>query len=66
MALVFEVQDMTCGHCVRAITEAVTSVAPDATVSADTETHIVTVETSTAAETVENAIREAGYTPQAR
>ncbi|MFC3338960.1 heavy-metal-associated domain-containing protein [Paracandidimonas soli] len=66
MTLKFEVQDMTCGHCVRTITEAVTAAVPGAVVSADTATHIVIVETDAASDVVEKVIREAGYTPQAR
>lgn len=33
----FSVPDMTCGHCVRSITEAIQAVAPQATVSTDLE-----------------------------
>ena len=66
MTLKFEVQDMTCGHCVRTITEAVTSAIPDALVNADTSTHIVTIDTSASSDTIEAIIREAGYTPKAR
>lgn len=66
MALEFEVKDMTCGHCVRAITEAVAVVAPGAEVTADTQTHRVSIKTEAAADVVEQAIREAGYSPEAR
>ncbi|EKU28693.1 hypothetical protein C660_18666 [Alcaligenes sp. HPC1271] len=40
----FSVPDMTCGHCVRSITEAIQAVAPQATVSTDLEKHQVTVQ----------------------
>lgn len=66
MSLEFEIQDMTCGHCVRAITEAVIAVAPDAEVTANTETHRVSVKTEAQSALIESAIREAGYTPEVR
>ena len=40
----FSVPDMTCGHCVRSITEAIQAVAPQATVSTDLDKHQVTVQ----------------------
>lgn len=62
--LAFEVKDMSCNHCVGAITRAIHEVDPAVTVKAELETHRVLVDAAaTAATAVEAAIREAGYTP---
>ncbi len=61
----FQVTDMTCGHCVKTITNAVHAVAPDSTVQCDVATKQVKIGGAHEAGTVESAIREAGYTPQA-
>lgn len=64
--ITFEVNDMTCGHCVSTITKAVRAVDRDATVEADLATHRVRIEpTESDATTLSDAIREAGYTPVA-
>ncbi len=60
----YHVPDMTCGHCSRAITQAVQAAAADARVAVDVAQKTVQVETSRDAATVEAAIREAGYTPE--
>lgn len=61
-----EVNDMTCGHCVNAITKAVNAVAPGADVQIDLATHRVTIGKSAADATqLGAAITEAGYTPKA-
>ena len=59
----YTVQDMSCEHCVKAITAAVTGVAPGATVHIDLERHLVRVEQAGDSEQVAAAIRDAGYTP---
>lgn len=61
--LQFEVNDMTCGHCVGAVTAAVKRVAPEAVVAIDLPQHVVRVEGVCDAGAVELAIREAGYNP---
>lgn len=62
----FEVNDMTCGHCVSVITKAVNAVAPGADVQIDLATHRVTIGATTADATrLRAAITEAGYTPMA-
>ena len=62
--LTFRVDDMTCGHCVRAITKAVQTAAPGASVVVDLAQHMVLVEAGAmAAATVASAISDAGYTP---
>jgi copper chaperone len=60
----FEVQDMTCGHCVSSVTKAVRAIDPGAQVTADLTTHRVRIEPSASNRTqLSDAIREAGYTP---
>ena len=62
--LSFNVQDMTCGHCARAITQAVQAVDAQAQVRIDIPTHRVDITPGQAdAERLAAAIREAGYTP---
>ncbi len=60
----FEVQDMSCGHCVSSITQAVRAVDPAAQVTVDLATHRVQIEPAGSDTTrLGHAIREAGYTP---
>ena len=60
----FEVQDMTCGHCVSSITKAVRAIDEGAQVTADLATHRVRIEPRGSDRTqLSDAIREAGYTP---
>ncbi|MDL2337431.1 MAG: heavy-metal-associated domain-containing protein [Pseudomonadota bacterium] len=62
--ITFEVQDMTCGHCVSSITKAVRAIDQGAQVSADLATHRVRIESTESDTTrLSDAIREAGYTP---
>ena len=64
--IAFEVNDMTCGHCVSAITQALKAVDPAARVQVDLATHRVQIEPGEAdAAELGDAIREAGYTPVA-
>ena len=60
----FQVNDMTCGHCAATITKAVKALDAGARVDIDVATHRVAVESATSKEVLENAIRNAGYTPQ--
>ncbi len=55
------VGDMTCGHCVRAVTEAVHRVGPGAQVSVDLAAGQVTVAGSAGPEVVMQAIAGEGY-----
>lgn len=60
----FEVRDMTCGHCVSSITQAVRAIDQGAQVTADLATHRVRIEPSGSDSTqLSDAIRGAGYTP---
>jgi copper chaperone len=59
----FQVNDMTCNHCVKTITVSVHSVAPEASVLCDVPSHTVTISGAHDVEQVELAIKQAGYTP---
>ncbi len=62
--IALQVNDMSCNHCVGAITRAVKDVDAGAEVRIDLATHRVEVEPrSGSAEAIVAAIREAGYTP---
>lgn len=62
--IAFEVKDMTCGHCVKAITEAVKAADGSADVRIDLARHRVEIESAAAdAPALAGVIREAGYTP---
>lgn len=60
----FEVNDMTCGHCVSTITKALKSTDRDAKVTIDLAKHLVMVEPAeTDAQELSDAIAKAGYSP---
>jgi copper chaperone len=62
--IAFQVDDMTCGHCVGAITRALKAVDKDAAVQIDLAAHRVQVEPAAAdAAQLAAAIEDAGYTP---
>lgn len=61
--LSFEIPDMTCGHCVRAVTAAVKAADPAAELQIDLPSHRVQVQTSAPREAVVQQLVEAGYTP---
>ena len=63
--ITFQVNDMTCGHCVASVTKAVKTLDATAQVDIDLEAHKVKVESAQPAASVEAAIREAGFTPVA-
>ncbi|MBE8592453.1 heavy-metal-associated domain-containing protein [Pseudomonas sp. MAFF 301449] len=58
---VFSVEGMTCGHCVRAVTQAVQSQDPAASVKVDLAAKEVGVESRLSAEEVISLITEEGY-----
>lgn len=62
----FEVEGMTCGHCVRAITRAIHTLDPDARVDVDLAQGMVTVEGQALPDAVANAISREGYTVRER
>lgn len=60
----FSVPDMTCGHCSRAITEAIGQQVGSALVTVDLGNKTVQVEVEASRrDQVLEAIRQAGYTP---
>lgn len=64
--IAFKVNDMTCGHCVKAVTQAAKSVDASATVEVDLATKLVRIaHTNASAPQLAEALKEAGYTPEA-
>lgn len=61
--LEFDVQSMTCSHCVSVVTQAVKATDPDAKVDVDLPGRKVRVETKAPRETIAAALSEAGYQP---
>ena len=57
----FDVKGMTCGHCERAVTEAVKALDPQAEVRVDRAAGRVEVQTQQPRESVARAIAEEGY-----
>ncbi len=60
----FQVQGMSCGHCERAVTQAVQRLDPAAQVKIDRPAGQVEVETTQPREAVAKAIAEEGYAVQ--
>ena len=62
--LTFEVNDMTCGHCVSSITKAVGAVDQEAKVAADLATKRIYVsQTHANVQVLIDAMTDAGFTP---
>ncbi|WP_313599154.1 heavy-metal-associated domain-containing protein [Pseudomonas sp.] len=59
---VFTVEGMTCGHCVKALTQAVKSRDPAAEVTVDLAAKQVSVQSQLSRETIAGLIKEEGYT----
>jgi copper chaperone len=57
----FTVQGMTCGHCEKAVTQAIQRVDPQAQVKIDRTQNLVQVESAKAHEELSKAIAEEGY-----
>ena len=62
----FDVKGMTCGHCVRAVTNAVQEIDAQARVEVDLATATVLIESTSPASSIERAIEEAGYEAKLR
>lgn len=62
MEHVFQVQGMTCGHCERAVQQAISGVDAQAQTTIDRTTGQVVVQSESPRETLASAIREEGYT----
>lgn len=65
MHQVLNVQGMTCGHCEAAVTDAVRSVDPQATVTIDRASGRVELESTQSLEAIAKAIGDEGYTVSA-
>lgn len=59
--MLFRVENMSCGHCVRAITATIHALEPRATVDVDLAGGTVRIAGSLDAEAAVRAIREEGY-----
>jgi copper chaperone len=59
----FNVPDMTCDGCVRAITSAVRRLDPDSTVLADVPAHEVRVRARVSDAALQEALEDAGFSP---
>lgn len=59
----FTLPDMSCGHCVGAVTQALQAVAPQARVHVDLATKKVQVENAEDREALARALSDAGYDP---
>jgi copper chaperone len=60
----FEVQALSCGHCVRAVTEAVQEVDPSAKVDVDLDRKKVSVQSDADRAALARALADAGYPPR--
>jgi copper chaperone len=54
---------MTCGHCVKTVTETVHAVDAKAVLAIDLPTHRVQIESAVPAETFRAALADEGYAP---
>ena len=54
---------MTCGHCVRTVTETVQRIDPQATVQIDLPSHKLQIESTQPAQAFAAALTEEGYAP---
>lgn len=63
MTTIFNVPDMTCGHCEKAVKAALNDALPGVPVAVDLAAHRVTLDGGDAMK-AEEAIREAGYSPE--
>ncbi len=61
--LTLSVPDMSCGHCVKTITEAVQALDAKAVVRPNLEVRQVTIDTNAKYDAVIAALTEAGYPP---
>lgn len=60
----FQVEGMSCGHCVKAVTQAVKSADPQAAVVVDLASHKVQVDSQKDRASLAAALTEAGYPPR--
>lgn len=60
----FTLPDMTCGHCVGAINEALTELDPQCEIEFDLLNHLITVNSTCTPQQLVNALTDAGYPPK--
>ncbi|ART81922.1 hypothetical protein CBP31_04170 [Oceanisphaera profunda] len=60
----FTIPDMTCGHCVGAITDALTAVDENCEIDFDLLNHQITVHSNRTPQQLVNALTAAGYPPK--
>lgn len=58
------VENMTCGHCVKHITNAIQSLDPEAKVDVDLSSKIVTVDTKQSSQLIIEALHQEDYQAQ--
>lgn len=61
----FTLPTMTCGHCVKTVTETVQRLDAAAKLDIDLPTHKVRIDSQLSADTFAKALDEEGYTPAA-
>jgi copper chaperone len=61
--MLFHIETMTCGGCVRSVTKTIQSVDPGAQVAADPETRRVEVTTTAPRDRLVAALTDVGYAP---
>lgn len=61
MEQIFQVSGMTCGHCERAVKQAIAAVDAQAQVDIDRQAEKVVVHSSASRESLSHAIAEEGY-----
>ena len=61
----FMVPEMHCDGCIAAVTKAIRSIDPQATVAADLTTHVVKATSAFPVTALTNAIEDAGFTVEA-
>ena len=61
MTIELTLPDMTCGHCVKSVTQTAQRLDPQARVQADLATHRAVFETSVAREMLVKALADDGY-----
>ncbi len=59
--LIFNLPDMSCGHCEKLVRKTIGGVDPDAQVKVDLGTRTVTVESSADADRIADALKSQGY-----
>ncbi|MBO1518938.1 heavy-metal-associated domain-containing protein [Oceanisphaera pacifica] len=60
----FTLPDMTCGHCVGAINEALTTLDPNCEIEFDLLNHLITVNSSATEQQLISTLTDAGYPPK--